>query len=114
MPSINDRYIEHDQFLEDRTPPSQCPICKGTGETRFDFINKDEKIINGYRALRGINATYKQCECMEPDPDAQTRHYVKPVQITCDDEPADAQRGECKGCKSDDVLIDSNGYCFNC
>jgi hypothetical protein len=120
MPSINDRYTEHDQYMEDRRPSEPCPICKGTGEIRFDFINKDERIINGYKFLRGTNATYKPCECMktcdcEGACECEARHYVEPVQVTVEyGAPLPSViYGECRRCHAE-TEIDCNGYCFNC
>jgi hypothetical protein len=106
-------YKDDDQYKDDRRLPVPCSVCHGTDKIRFDFINRHSKIINGYVFKPGVNVTYKPCPACQ-DPDAVQVRYVEPVQITTDPEPEDAARGECKGCKADDVLIDSNGYCFNC
>jgi hypothetical protein len=57
---------EQVQFTDDRPDePVKCPICKGTGEVRFDYINKHKVIINGYVFKPGVNVVCKPCECMD-------------------------------------------------
>ena len=110
----NRQYAEHEQFTEDRpSEPDKCPTCKGTGESRFDWINKTEKVINGYKFLSGVNVTYKPCECMQSD--AQARHIIKQVEVTVEDSPPlpSVIYGECRGCH-DETEITSDGYCYNC
>jgi len=107
-------HTEHEQFKEDRpSEPDQCPICKGTGEIRFDFINKDKRNVNGYVFLPGVNMTCKPCECMESE--HEHMRVIMQVEVTVDDSPPQPNviYGECRGCH-DLTEITSDGYCFNC
>jgi len=111
MSYTNDKYIEQDQYQDDRRVPTPCRLCNGTGKIRFDYINKDKKIINGFTFLPGVNVTYNDCpECPK---DEGAVKLVAFKQYEPEQDP-NAIHGTCKSCKSEDVLIDSNGYCFNC
>jgi hypothetical protein len=113
---INDRYEVPEQFIvkEDRPDaPDQCPICKGTGALRHDWINPEDKIVNGYKLLKGVNIQFTPCECMESDAAAVLR--VRPVQFTVEYEPPPPSviYGKCRKCREHGE-IDSQGYCYNC
>jgi hypothetical protein len=122
------KHIEHEQIKEDRPDvPDQCPTCKGTGEIRFDFVNKDRKTINGYVFLPGVNITVRPCECMDSDAEARLEaegenarsfvavQIVQPIQITVAYEPPPPSviYGECRGCHAEGEIT-GDGYCYNC
>ena len=58
-------YEERVQLSEERLDvPNQCPICKGTGKIRHDWINRTAVVVNGHRMLPGVNVVEIDCDCM--------------------------------------------------